>query len=86
MIEKPKMMGNHDSIAGKPVESRSRQNSFHRRFFQPISKAAGMASEAGNQIKSVLHIPEWQLMDYKPENSEKQEENNLYVTDWQMIG
>lgn len=77
-------MENHVSITREPDDKKNKTSPFHRRFLQSISNPSYKSPEVTRQKKSGMGTPEWQFVDFTPDKSKKQEESNLYVTDWQM--
>ncbi len=62
----------------------NRPYSFQRSIPSPISYASYKSREVAHHTKYSMIIPEWQLVDKKPDKLQKQKEPDLYVADWQM--
>lgn len=77
-------MENHVSITREPDDKKNKTSPFQRRILQSISNPSYKSTEVIRQKKSGMGIPEWQLVDFRPDKIKKQEESNSYVTDWQM--
>jgi len=77
-------MKSHINISEVSGDWKIRQNIFPERFQRPVSNPYYRLAEAKLQKKSGPVIYEWQLMDDKPEKSQKEKEGNGYVADWQM--
>jgi hypothetical protein len=77
-------MNNHINITGVSDDRKNRPYSFLVRFQRPVSNPYYNKPEVNQQKIPGPFIYDWQLVDDKPEKSQKEEEGNLYVAEWQM--
>ena len=77
-------MNNNVSVTREPDGKINRSYSLQRRFLPAVSNPLSKNMKVIQQKQPGMLIPEWQLMDDEPDKLQNPEENNLYVTDWQM--